>query len=147
VYITEDFIQPHPRHYSQEPSQYDQGPRGDPFAPQPAPYLHIQEEVVPPPTKPPKRKRKPRREPECGFCQGDDKKNKEAEPEVMVTCEECGRSGTCNYPGQNSNYDKTYIKVIRAVCNLAPSQTPFVHILGSAPNVKLAKFVKKRAMM
>ncbi|KAG2341338.1 hypothetical protein BDR05DRAFT_936380 [Suillus weaverae] len=93
VYIPEDFIPPHPRHYSQEPSQYDQGPRGDPFAPQPAPYLHIQEEVVLPPTKPPKRKRKPRREPECGFCQGDDKKNKGAEPEVMVTCEECGRSG------------------------------------------------------
>ncbi|KAG2035926.1 hypothetical protein BDR03DRAFT_934707 [Suillus americanus] len=93
VHIPEDFIPPHPRHYSQEPSQYDQGPRGDPFAPQPAPYLHIQEEVIPPPTKPPKRKRKPRREPECGFCQGDDKKNKGAEPEVMVTCEECGRSG------------------------------------------------------
>ncbi|KAG1831991.1 hypothetical protein DFJ58DRAFT_848085 [Suillus subalutaceus] len=93
VHIPEDFIPPHPRHYSQEPSQYDQGPRGDPFAPQPAPYLHIQEEVIPPPTKPPKRKRKPRREPECGFCQGDDKKNKEAEPEAMVTCEECGRSG------------------------------------------------------
>ncbi|KAG1734123.1 hypothetical protein EDB19DRAFT_1728323 [Suillus lakei] len=93
VHIPEDLIPPHPRHYSQEPSQYDQGPRGDPFAPQPTPYLHIQEEVVPPPTKPPKRKRKPRREPECGFCQGDDKKNKGAEPEVMVTCAECGRSG------------------------------------------------------
>ncbi|KAG2058506.1 hypothetical protein BDR06DRAFT_1018300 [Suillus hirtellus] len=93
VHVPEDFIPPHPRHYSQEPSQYDQGPRGDPFAPQPAPYLHIQEEVVSPPIKPPKRKRKPRREPECGFCQGDDKRNKEAEPEVMVTCVECGRSG------------------------------------------------------
>ncbi|KAG1747116.1 uncharacterized protein EDB91DRAFT_1334870 [Suillus paluster] len=94
VHIPEDFIPPHPRHYSQEPSQYDQGPRGDPFAPQPpAPYLHIPEEIVPLPPKPPKRKRKPRRELECGFCQGDDKKNKQGEPEVMLTCEECGRSG------------------------------------------------------
>ncbi|OAX37996.1 hypothetical protein K503DRAFT_857010 [Rhizopogon vinicolor AM-OR11-026] len=94
VHIPEDFIPPHPRHYSQEPSQYDQGPRGDPFAPQPAPsYLNIPEEVVPLPPKHPKRKRKPRREPECGFCQGHDKKNKEGEPEVMVNCEECGRSG------------------------------------------------------
>ncbi|KAG0708178.1 hypothetical protein DFH29DRAFT_1065885 [Suillus ampliporus] len=94
IHILEDFITHHPRHYSQEPSQYDQGPRGDPFAPQPpAPYLHIPKEVVPPPPKPQKKKRKPRREPECGFCQGDDKKNKEGDPEVMVTCEECGRSG------------------------------------------------------
>jgi hypothetical protein len=99
VHIPEGFIPSHSRHYSQEPSQYDQGPRGDPFAPQPtASYLNIPEEVAPPPPKPLKRKRKPRREPECGFCQGDDKKNKEGEPEVMVNCEECGRSGACSRP-------------------------------------------------
>ncbi|KAI6094569.1 hypothetical protein EDD16DRAFT_1784082 [Pisolithus croceorrhizus] len=81
------------RHYSQEPSQYDQGPRGDPFAPQPsATYIPIPEVVTPPP-KLPKRRRKPRREEECGFCQGNDSKNKLGEPESMVSCDECGRSG------------------------------------------------------
>lgn len=34
-----------------------------------------------------------RREEECGFCQGNDAKNKDDEPETMVSCEECGRSG------------------------------------------------------
>lgn len=81
------------RHYSQEPSQYDQGPRGDPFAPQPsATYIPIPEVVTPPP-KLQKRRRKPRREEECGFCQGNDAKNKQGEPELMVSCDECGRSG------------------------------------------------------
>jgi hypothetical protein len=37
--------------------------------------------------------------------------------------------------------------VIRAACNLVLSQILFVHILGSAPNVKFAKFVKKKVMM
>lgn len=81
------------RHYSQEPSQYDQGPRGDPFAPQPpATYVPIQEVIAQTP-KPQKRRRKPRREEECGFCQGNDSKNKLGEPELMVSCDECGRSG------------------------------------------------------
>jgi hypothetical protein len=70
------------------------GPRGDPFAPQlPVAYLPIPEEEVAPALKPQKRKRKPRREEECGFCQGNDSKNKQGEAEVMVSCEECGRSG------------------------------------------------------
>ncbi|KAH7925486.1 hypothetical protein BV22DRAFT_1011093 [Leucogyrophana mollusca] len=82
------------RQYSQEPRQYDLGPQGDPFAPHPpAPYLPIQEEEVTPAPKPPKKKRRPRREPECGFCQGNDLKNKAEEPEVMVSCDDCGRSG------------------------------------------------------
>ncbi|KAL4062857.1 hypothetical protein J3A83DRAFT_4108049 [Scleroderma citrinum] len=81
------------RHYSQEPSQYDQGPRGDPFAPQPsAAYIHIPEQVSQVP-KPQKRRRRPRREDECGFCQGNDSKNKQGHPELMVSCDECGRSG------------------------------------------------------
>ncbi|KAF8558205.1 hypothetical protein OG21DRAFT_1595586 [Imleria badia] len=88
------FEPPPKRHYSQEPLQYDQGPQGDPFAPQPpAAYLPIPEAELPRVTKPPKRKRKPRREKECGFCQGNDTKNKLGEPEAMVFCEECGRSG------------------------------------------------------
>ncbi|KAI6039819.1 hypothetical protein EDC04DRAFT_2681670 [Pisolithus marmoratus] len=81
------------RHYSQEPSQYDQGPRGDPFAPLPSTtYVPIPELIAPAP-KPQKRRRKPRREEECGFCQGNDSKNKLGEPELMVSCDECGRSG------------------------------------------------------
>uniref|UniRef100_A0A0W0F758 Histone acetyltransferase n=1 Tax=Moniliophthora roreri TaxID=221103 RepID=A0A0W0F758_MONRR len=73
---------------------YNQGPQGDPFAPQPPP-------VFPPPelmqtvqtSKPVKRKKKPKREEECSFCQGDDMKNKVGEPEQMLTCHVCGRSG------------------------------------------------------
>ncbi|KAG6332467.1 hypothetical protein ID866_6623 [Astraeus odoratus] len=89
----EDVALARPRQYSQEPSQYDQGPRGDPFAPQPAAtYLPVPQVAHPRP-KPQKKKRKPRREEECGFCQGNDSKNKQGEPELMVSCEECGRSG------------------------------------------------------
>ncbi|KAI0925909.1 hypothetical protein AcV5_008515 [Taiwanofungus camphoratus] len=76
-----------------QPRQYSQGPQGDPFAPQPLPaYLPV-EEPAPPPSKPVRKKRAPRREEECGFCQGDDSKNKQGVPEPMVTCAECGRSG------------------------------------------------------
>ncbi|KZT29906.1 hypothetical protein NEOLEDRAFT_1174884 [Neolentinus lepideus HHB14362 ss-1] len=76
--------------------QYSLGPQGDPFAPPPPAYF-IPEEQPAPSSKPLKRKRKPRREPECGFCQGDGSKNKNGEPERMVSCDECGRSGhpTC----------------------------------------------------
>lgn len=74
--------------------QYSEGPQGDPFAPQATlAYFPIEAEPPPPPAKPIKRKRKARREEECGFCQGDDAKNKEGQPETMVTCTECGRSG------------------------------------------------------
>ncbi|KAK1219388.1 Histone acetyltransferase [Marasmius sp. AFHP31] len=77
--------------------QYDQGPQGDPFAPQPPPAFFppetLLEEPVPPTPKPLKRKRKPKREEECGFCQGNDKNNKDGQPEQMLTCHVCGRSG------------------------------------------------------
>lgn len=84
-------------HYHQIPTQphlrYIQGPQGDPFAPQP-PQTYLPAEVeLPAPLKPLKKKRKPRRETECSFCGGDDAKNKEGEPETMVTCADCGRSG------------------------------------------------------
>ncbi|KDQ56969.1 hypothetical protein JAAARDRAFT_58448 [Jaapia argillacea MUCL 33604] len=81
------FASPPPRHYSQ-------GPQGDPFAPQPpAAYFPPEQEQPVHPTKPVKKKRKPRREEECSFCEGSDAKNRDGEPEVMVTCVECGRSG------------------------------------------------------
>ncbi|KAG5721932.1 Histone acetyltransferase MYST2 [Termitomyces sp. T112] len=74
--------------------QYSDGPQGDPFAPQPLPmYYPIEMDQSTLLPKPVKRKRKPRREHECGFCQGDDRKNREGHPEPMATCSECGRSG------------------------------------------------------
>ncbi|KAG6898214.1 hypothetical protein C0992_003326 [Termitomyces sp. T32_za158] len=78
----------------QHVSQYSDGPQGDPFAPQPL-QMYYTIEVDQPIllSKPVKRKRKPRREHECGFCQGDDRKNKAGHPELMATCSECGRSG------------------------------------------------------
>lgn len=84
-------------HYHSKSTQphlhYLQGPQGDPFAPQPSPtYLPVEVELPVPP-KPIKKKRKPRRETDCSFCGGDDTKNKEGEPETMVTCADCGRSG------------------------------------------------------
>lgn len=81
----------HSKHMSVHLDQYSLGPQGDPFAPPPPAYFVPEEPVHPP--KPVKKKRKPRREPECGFCQGNDAKNKIGEPERMVSCDECGRSG------------------------------------------------------
>ncbi|KZT07692.1 uncharacterized protein LAESUDRAFT_724683 [Laetiporus sulphureus 93-53] len=76
--------------------QYSQGPQGDPFAPQPPAFITI-EGPRPLPPKPAKKKRTPRREEECGFCQGNDSKNKKTgQPELMVSCSECGRSA---HPG------------------------------------------------
>lgn len=40
-----------------------------------------------------KRERKPRREPNCSFCLGNDDRNKEGTPEQMLSCFKCGRSG------------------------------------------------------
>lgn len=76
--------------------EYSQGPQGDPFA-QPLPPEYFSPVADVPNTKPPKKKRKVRREPNCGFCGGNDKKNNIGEPEEMVSCNECGRSGhpTC----------------------------------------------------
>ncbi|GBE88242.1 hypothetical protein SCP_1300570 [Sparassis crispa] len=75
------------------PRQYSQGPQGDPFAPQPSPAYYQVEEPPPPPLRPSKKKRQPRREEECGYCQGDDAKNKDGVPEMMVSCADCRRSG------------------------------------------------------
>ncbi|KAF8907316.1 hypothetical protein CPB84DRAFT_1674945 [Gymnopilus junonius] len=73
---------------------YSQGPQGDPFAPQvPMPYFPIEREQPPPPPPKIKRRRKVYREEECSFCQGNETKNKLGEPEPMLTCHECGRSG------------------------------------------------------
>ncbi|KAH6913061.1 hypothetical protein BKA70DRAFT_712081 [Coprinopsis sp. MPI-PUGE-AT-0042] len=76
--------------------QYSQGPQGDPFAPQVEQYIPIE----PPPGLPPplsvrhKRRRKIRREEECGFCNGNDQVNTQTnQSEQMATCIECGRSG------------------------------------------------------
>ena len=73
--------------------EYSQGPQGDPFAQPPPPeyFPPVSEAVLTP--KPQKKKKKVRREPNCGFCGGNDKKNKIGEPEEMVSCDECGRSG------------------------------------------------------
>ncbi|KAF9223489.1 hypothetical protein BS17DRAFT_767339 [Gyrodon lividus] len=111
VVIQEQFAPPRLRYYSQEPLQYDLGPQGDPFAPQqPVAYLPIPEEDVAPVSRPQKRKRKPRREEECGFCQGNDSKNQHGEPEVMVSCEECGRSGhpSCMELGKVADIVRSY---------------------------------------
>jgi hypothetical protein len=74
--------------------QYSEGPQGDPFAPQPPPtYFPVEAEQPIVPQKPARRKKRPRKEEVCGFCDGDDTKNKEGQPELMITCDECGRSG------------------------------------------------------
>jgi hypothetical protein len=85
---------PHPPH-APPPAAFSPGPQGDPFAPQPTDYFPIPDEP-PPPTPQPKhgrRKRRPQREPRCGFCRGDDSANKHGQPEAMVSCASCGRSG------------------------------------------------------
>ena len=73
--------------------EYSQGPQGDPFAQPPPPdyFPPVSEAVLN--TKPLKKKRRVRREPNCGFCGGNDKKNTIGDPEEMVSCDECGRSG------------------------------------------------------
>ncbi|PPQ98341.1 hypothetical protein CVT26_013597 [Gymnopilus dilepis] len=81
--------------------QYSQGPHGDPFAPElpVPPFFPIEQEQPQPPPPPPKpkRRRKVQREEECSFCRGNETRNKAGEPEPMLTCHECGRSGhpTC----------------------------------------------------
>ena len=73
--------------------QYSQGPQGDPFAPQPPPPFFPIEQQQLLPTPKPKRKRRIRREEECSFCQGNDTRNTMGNPELMLTCHLCGRSG------------------------------------------------------
>ncbi|KAF8274749.1 hypothetical protein EI94DRAFT_1712954 [Lactarius quietus] len=92
--------------------EYSQGPQGDPFAlplPPPEYFSPATEAVLA--TKPPKKKRKVRREPNCGFCSGNDKKNNIGEPEEMVSCDECGRSGhpTCMDLGTVANLVRSYL--------------------------------------
>ena len=41
----------------------------------------------------PKRKRLPKREEECSYCRGNNDENKHQQPELMVSCVMCGRSG------------------------------------------------------
>lgn len=77
--------------------QYSQGPQGDPFAPQVVEqYMPIEPTPGLPPPLPLKsrRRRKIRREEECGFCNGNDQLNTTTnQSEQMATCIECGRSG------------------------------------------------------
>ncbi|KAI5119834.1 hypothetical protein M0805_008400 [Coniferiporia weirii] len=78
--------------------RYAQGPQGDPFAPQLPPHFFPStnlnaEEQVHAIQKPVKRKRRPRREEDCGFCGGNDSKNRRNGQERMVACDDCGRSG------------------------------------------------------
>lgn len=74
--------------------QYSEGPQGDPFAPQPPPtYFPVEAELPILSQKPARRKKKPRKEEICGFCQGNDTENKKGQPELMITCDECARSG------------------------------------------------------
>lgn len=40
-----------------------------------------------------RRVKRPRRERDCGFCQGSDEHNKDGVPETMLSCSNCGRSG------------------------------------------------------
>ena len=82
---------PTPRAHTPHRRQYSQGPQGDPFAPQPS-YFTV-ETPRQAPVKPVKKKRKPRRETVCGFCGGDDSRNKPGQPERLISCAECGRSG------------------------------------------------------
>lgn len=87
---------PYPSYGFPRTQQYPQGPQGDPFAQAPPEYIAMEEPVepVPLPSKPlKKRKRPPAREEECGFCNGNDARNKDGKPELMVSCVDCGRSG------------------------------------------------------
>ena len=82
-----------PSYQSSRVDSYPQGPQGDPF-PQPPPVYLPVEEPVPLPAKPVKKRKRPvAREEECGFCSGNDLENKHGQPELMVSCVDCGRSG------------------------------------------------------
>ncbi|KAF8591104.1 hypothetical protein K439DRAFT_1059479 [Ramaria rubella] len=75
--------------------EFEQGPQGDPFAP--LTNDTFLPPRVPSPPRPLKRKRKTRpiarRDEDCSFCQGNDGSNKNQQPEEMVSCVACGRSG------------------------------------------------------
>src|ERR1700722_20790783 len=78
----------------EEQRHYPQGPQGAPFAPQPPPiFLPIEQEPSRTTPKPVKKRRRLKPEEECGFCQGDGVKGENGEPEPLMTCSECARSG------------------------------------------------------
>lgn len=88
-------------HYEHYEITQDQYPRDFPQGPPPEPELLLQQdqlEQLPPPSPKPHKKHKRvkrlKRENECGFCQGSDERNKEGVPETMLSCSNCGRSGT-----------------------------------------------------
>ncbi|KAM5538485.1 hypothetical protein V8D89_007818 [Ganoderma adspersum] len=83
----------YPPYQSSRVDSYPQGPQGDPFAQPPPVYIPV-EEPVPLPAKPVKKRKRPvAREEECGFCSGNDSENRQGQPELMVSCVDCGRSG------------------------------------------------------
>ncbi|PIL35760.1 transcription factor [Ganoderma sinense ZZ0214-1] len=83
----------YPPYQSSRVDSYPQGPQGDPFAQPPPVYIPV-EEPVPLPAKPVKKRKRPvAREEECGFCSGNDSENRHGQPELMVSCVDCGRSG------------------------------------------------------
>ncbi|KAJ4480048.1 hypothetical protein J3R30DRAFT_3288344 [Lentinula aciculospora] len=84
--------------------EYSQGPQGDPFAPQPQPVFFqpsLDQPQLLPSQKSMKRKRKQKRDSLCDSCSGDDAANKDGEPEIMLSCIDCGRNwwhGSCFDP-------------------------------------------------
>lgn len=90
--------------------QYSEGPQGDPFAPQPPPtYFPVEAELPILSQKPARRKKKPRKEEICGFCQGNDTENKKGQPELMITCDECARSGNTHITVMDSSFELTHL--------------------------------------
>ncbi|KIK62510.1 hypothetical protein GYMLUDRAFT_502271 [Collybiopsis luxurians FD-317 M1] len=82
----------------QYPQDYPQGPQGDPFAPQPSIFFPppVLDHPLPAAQKSMKRKRKQKK---CDFCGGNDTRNKDGQPEVMLSCVDCdGPSGASILP-------------------------------------------------
>ncbi|KAF8312486.1 hypothetical protein DL93DRAFT_2082064 [Clavulina sp. PMI_390] len=95
-YQLEQHIYPSQDHYARD------FPQGLPPEPQMLMQPHLDQDHDPPPPakhphKKPRRVKRPRREKNCGFCQGSDESNKDGVPEEMLSCTKCGRSGhpTC----------------------------------------------------
>jgi hypothetical protein len=125
---------------------YSQGPQGDPFA-QPSPpdyFPPVSETILTP--KPQKKKKRVRREPNCGFCGGNDKKNKIGTPEEMVSCDECGRSGWFSQLLYALILADMF-QAIRLAWTLALLPILYVPTHGNVLNARPARFVRKRATM
>lgn len=83
----------YPHNYLSRVQEYLQGPRGDPFA-QPPPLYFPNEEPLPLPPKPlKKKKRPPARRERCDVCKGNEMRNQYGKSEQMVSCMDCGASG------------------------------------------------------